>query len=72
MKKIQVVLDRRKLLKLGLSGAASAALSGGVVSKLAASFSPAVPLKTFEPVYRTLGRTGLKITVVSFGAMLTP
>jgi hypothetical protein len=25
-----------------------------------------------KPVYRTLGRTGLKITVVSFGAMLTP
>ena len=24
------------------------------------------------PVYRTLGRTGLKISVVSFGAMLTP
>jgi len=24
------------------------------------------------PVYRTLGRTGLKITIVSFGAMLTP
>jgi hypothetical protein len=25
-----------------------------------------------KPVYRTLGRTGLKISVVSFGAMLTP
>ncbi len=25
-----------------------------------------------EPVYRTLGRTGLRVAVVSFGAMLTP
>ena len=30
------------------------------------------PLPFPAPVYRTLGRTGLKITVVSFGAMLTP
>lgn len=28
--------------------------------------------KGVTPVYRTLGRTGLKVTVVSLGAMLTP
>ena len=57
-------MKRRDFLKLGIVGAASAAagLSGlAGISRGAES----------GPVYRTLGRTGLKITVVSFGAMLT-
>jgi uncharacterized protein len=63
-------MKRRDFLKLGLVGAASAAagLTGiGSISKAAADAGS-------QPgtVYRTLGRTGLKITVVSFGAMLTP
>lgn len=64
-------ISRRDFLKLsaftatvamGVTGA------GGVLdhaSGQAGKFPPG-------PVYRTLGRTGLKITVVSFGAMLTP
>ena len=64
-------LSRRAFIKAGLwGGAGAAACLGGwpdFVSAAAAGSSehPA-------PVYRTLGRTGLKITVVSFGAMLTP
>ena len=64
-------LNRREFLKSGIFGGAAAAagLSGwsGVArgASLNAAGNPA-------PVYRTLGRTGLKITVVSFGAMLTP
>ncbi len=64
-------LDRRKFLKLGLAGAAATAIGTGQISRLAASTNPSSP-EGITPVYRTLGRTGLKITVVSFGAMLTP
>ncbi len=64
-------MKRRDFLKLGVVGAASAAagLSGlkGVVNA-ATNVSGFPP----TPVYRTLGRTGLKLTIVSFGAMLTP
>jgi hypothetical protein len=35
-------------------------------------YASAEPFGFPAPVYRTLGRTGMKITVVSFGAMLTP
>jgi uncharacterized protein len=62
------VFNRRSFLKLGLAGAAGAAL--GPISDLSASTNPSPA--TAKPVYRTLGRTGLKVTVVSFGAMLTP
>ena len=64
-------LDRRKFLKLGLAGAAATAIGAGQISRLAASTNPSSP-EGITPVYRTLGRTGLKITMVSFGAMLTP
>lgn len=62
------LLNRRSFLKLGLAGAAATAIGTSAVPELAASDSP----KGFNPVFRTLGRTGLKISVVSFGAMLTP
>jgi predicted aldo/keto reductase-like oxidoreductase len=64
-------MKRRDFIKLGIVGAASAAagLSGlkevAKAANVVSGFPPA-------PVYRTLGRTGLKITIVSFGAMLTP
>ena len=58
-------MKRREFLKLGLVGAASAAAGLTGISGAATGAEAA-------PVYRTLGRTGLKITVVSFGAMLTP
>ena len=61
-------INRREFLKLGLMSAATAAVGfGGLRGVLEAAEQNAV-----VPVYRTLGRTGLKVTVVSFGAMLTP
>lgn len=61
-------INRRDFLKYGLAGTA-ALLGADPVSQAIASSGPFVfP----QPVYRTLGRTGLKVTIVSFGAMLTP
>ena len=64
-------VSRRAFIKAGLWGGAGAAACFGGLPDLvsaAATSSSEHP----GPVYRTLGRTGLKITVVSFGAMLTP
>ncbi len=63
-------INRRDFLKLGaVTASAGLGIAGlGNVLKGAAAAAGAYP----DPVYRTLGRTGLKITVVSFGAMLTP
>jgi len=63
-------INRRDFLKLGAVTASGAAgITGiGTMLKGAASAAGLFP----DPVYRTLGRTGLRITVVSFGAMLTP
>jgi len=59
-------MNRRDFLKIGAAGAAVASIGlSGVGNLLYAQASP-------EPVYRTLGRTGLKVTTLSFGAMLTP
>lgn len=63
--------NRRTFLRLGLAGAAATAIGSGPLAELSAS-TPQSSQQGFNPVYRTLGRTGLKITVVSFGAMLTP
>ncbi len=57
-------INRRDFLKIGVAGAATIGLAG-LESLLHAEPAAA-------PVYRTLGRTGLKITTLSFGAMLTP
>ncbi|MCX5808111.1 MAG: aldo/keto reductase [Proteobacteria bacterium] len=63
-------MNRRAFLKFGVIGVAAAAgLSG--LSRITEAASSASKTGT-TPVYRTLGRTGLKVTVVSFGAMLTP
>ena len=64
-------MKRRDFLKVGLAGTTSALLGWeGLANAMdyASSDSFVFP----SPVYRTLGRTGLKITIVSFGAMLTP
>ena len=50
-----------------MSAATAAVGLGGLRGVLEAAEQKGV-----VPVYRTLGRTGLKVTVVSFGAMLTP
>jgi uncharacterized protein len=62
-------MKRRDFLKLGIVGAASAAAG---LSSLSGISKAAQPDAGQGPVYRTLGRTGLKLTIVSFGAMLTP
>ena len=65
-------MNRRAFIKAGMVGTATALIAPPVLAeelkKMAGTEHPAFP----APVYRTLGRTGLKITVVSFGAMLTP
>lgn len=63
-------INRRDFLKLGAVTASAATGITGIGSMLK---NAAASVGSFPaPVYRTLGRTGLKITVVSFGAMLTP
>jgi len=64
-------INRRDFLKIGMIGTTSAFLGwDGLAHGMA---SPATGPAAFPaPVYRTLGRTGLRITIVSFGAMLTP
>jgi predicted aldo/keto reductase-like oxidoreductase len=64
-------VNRRTFLKLGLAGAAATAIGSTGITELAASSSLLSP-PSAQPVYRILGRTGLKVTALSFGAMLTP
>lgn len=64
-------MKRRDFLKATVATTASALVGTSAFAHtlgLAKTESFVFP----QPVYRTLGRTGLKITVVSFGAMLTP
>ena len=67
-------MNRREFLKIGLAGTSSALFGMNAISEAVQYYasSEAGPFEFPKPVYRTLGRTGLKITVVSFGAMLTP
>lgn len=60
-------MNRRDFLKVGMAGTTSALLGWeGLADAMqyASSESFVFP----APVYRTLGRTGMKITIVSFGA----
>ena len=64
-------MKRREFLKISVAGTTSALLGWQDLAgamQIASSKSFVFP----KPVYRTLGRTGLKITMISFGAMLTP
>lgn len=65
-------MNRREFLKAGLVGTTSALIGGNALAGAMQTYAAAGPFVFPQPVYRTLGRTGLKITVVSFGAMLTP
>ncbi len=58
-------MNRRDFLRVGITGAAASLAFGGV-----AGLGRGEPAETL--VCRTLGRTGLKVTTLSFGAMLTP
>jgi hypothetical protein len=63
-------IKRRDFLKVGMAGTTCALLGWeGLADAMqyASSESSVFP----APVYRTLGRTGMKITIVSFGAMET-
>jgi predicted aldo/keto reductase-like oxidoreductase len=67
-------MNRREFLKLGLVGTTSTVLGGSVLADAVQVYAQE-RAETFSfpaPVYRTLGRTGLKVSVVGFGAMLTP
>ena len=55
-------INRRGFLKTGIAGAAGVALSPSFIPELGQSDEG-------EIIYRTLGKTGLKIPVVSFGVM---
>jgi uncharacterized protein len=64
-------MNRRTFIKAGVVGTATALIAPPALAGSLQQF--AAPENSFpKPLYRTLGRTGLKITVVSFGAMLTP
>ena len=69
-KRTQGTINRREFLGAGIAGTASLVLGGSAL--LNATPTDASDFSFPKPVYRTHGRTGLNITVVSFGAMLTP
>jgi len=71
-KKYKEGMHRREFLKVGLVGTTSALLGGSVLAEAAVHYAENAPFVFPQPVFRTLGRTGLKVSVVSFGAMLTP
>ena len=65
MEKMDRHIDRRAFLKAGAVGAAVAASGLGF-----AQAQPAKP-KAGTPAYRTLGRTGLKLSVIGMGGLKT-
>lgn len=65
------MMKRREFLRIGLMGTTSTLLGLEGLADAVQHVSTS-PFVFPSPVYRTLGRTGMKITVVSFGAMLTP
>ncbi|HEY5521709.1 MAG TPA: aldo/keto reductase [Desulfuromonadaceae bacterium] len=66
------VMNRRTFIKAGMVGTATALIAPPVLANTLQQMAASEPSPFPKPVYRILGRTGLKITVVSFGAMLTP
>lgn len=63
-------MKRRDFLKMTVLGTAS--LAAGIDVARAAELASGAAAFPPVPVYRTLGRTGLEVALVSFGAMLTP
>ncbi|MBA4418462.1 MAG: hypothetical protein C0392_11235 [Syntrophus sp. (in: bacteria)] len=64
-------MKRRDFLKLGIVGAASAATGLSGLCEIARAAKTGAGSQP-DPVFRTLGRTKFAISIVSFGAMLTP
>jgi predicted aldo/keto reductase-like oxidoreductase len=65
-------INRRTFIKAGMAGTAAALIAPPALAESLRQMAAAEQSAFPKPVYRTLGRTGLKVTVVSFGAMLTP
>lgn len=65
-------INRRTFIKAGMVGTATALIAPPAFAEALQQMAASEPYTFPKPVYRTLGRTGLKVTVVSFGAMLTP
>lgn len=65
-------MNRRAFFKAGIMGTATAMISPPAFADILQQMAVAEPSTYPKPVYRVLGRTGLKISEVSFGAMLTP
>jgi len=65
-------MNRRAFLKNGVAGTAAAMIATPALAESLMQMAKSEPPEFPAPVYRTLGRTGLKISTVSFGAMLTP
>jgi predicted aldo/keto reductase-like oxidoreductase len=65
-------MNRREFLKAGLLGATSALAGGNALAGAVDYYASSEPFVFPAPVFRTLGRTRMKVTVISFGAMLTP
>jgi len=65
-------MNRMEFLKAGLVGTTTALIGGNALAEVLQYAASSEPFNFPVPAYRTLGRTGLKITVVSFGAMMVP
>ena len=65
-------MNRRKFLSLGVAGTTWTILKGNALAEVAQGLTRIDPTTFPSPVYRILGRTGLKVSVIGFGAMLTP
>ena len=64
-------MKRRDFIKSGVVLTTSSLIGTNALAQTLKK-AAAEPFVFPAPVYRILGRTGLKITVISFGAMLTP
>ena len=65
-------MNRREFLKRSLVGTTSTVLAGNVLADALQAYAQSEKNTFPDPVYRTLGRTGLKVSIIGFGAMLTP
>ncbi len=65
-------MNRRDFLKAGLLGTTAALVGGNALAGTLGRYASSGPFVFPAPVHRTLGRTRMKVTVISFGAMLTP
>ncbi len=65
-------MNRREFLAAGVAGTTAVLFAGNALGGTFRRRASSEPFVFPTPVHRTLGRTGLNITVISFGAMLTP